>query len=104
MDRKPNSCQYSLINYLELTKAIMLELTTMTKSENSAKSKWRTQASQKYFYDHVQRPQEGPFVAQSGKWTFGRGFLYSVSLLTTVGKTLIFFSLLHNDDKMVLYV
>ena len=73
----------------------MLELTTMTKSENSAKSKWRTQASQKYFYDHVQRPQEGPFVAQSGKWTFGRGFLYSVSLLTTVGKTLIFFSLLH---------
>ena len=78
----------------------MLELTTMTKSENSAKSKWRTQASQKYFYDHVQRPQEGPFVAQSGKWTFGRGFLYSVSLLTTVGKTLIFFSLIHNYDKL----
>ena len=77
----------------------MLELTTMTKSENSAKSKWRTQASQKYFYDHVQRPQEGPFVAQSGKWTFGRGFLYSVSLLTTVGKTLIFFLLLHKYDK-----
>ena len=71
----------------------MLELTTMTKSENSAKSKWRTQASQKYFYDHVQRPQEGPFVAQSGEWTFGRGFLYSVSLLTTVGKILFFFTI-----------
>ena len=62
----------------QLTKAIMLELTS--------KTKWRTQASQQYFYDHMQRPQEGPFISQPGEWTFGRGFLYSVSLLTTVGK------------------
>lgn len=67
----------------QLTKALMLELT-------SSKTKWRTpnqQPSQQYFYDHMQRPNRGPFLAQPGQWTFGRGFLYSVSLLTTVGKS-----------------
>ena len=74
----------------QLTKAIMLELTSMTSKK---KSKWRTQASQQYFYDHMQRPQEGrPFVKQPGEWTFGRGFFYSVSLLTTVGKLLLVFN------------
>ena len=67
----------------QLTKALMLELT------NSKKT--RTQASSQFFYDHMQRPQEGPFVAQPGQWTFGRGFLFSVSLLTTVGKQSVFF-------------
>ena len=64
----------------QLTKALMLELSSSQKLNS------RTQASQQYFYDHMQRPQKGPFIKQPGEWTFGRGFLYSVSLLTTVGK------------------
>ena len=67
----------------QLTKSLVVELTSKT-SKNL-----RTQASvqqQQFYYDHVQRSQDGPFRGQSGEWTFGRGFLYSVSLLTTVGK------------------
>lgn len=72
----------------QLTKALMLELTMAKKQQQKHKHKTqsRTQASQQYFYDHMQRPQKGPFIKQPGEWTFGRGFLYSVSLLTTVGK------------------
>ena len=69
----------------QLTKALMLEISSTTK-QNKHKTQSRTQASQQYFYDHMQRPQKGPFIKQPGEWTFGRGFLYSVSLLTTVGK------------------
>ena len=75
----------------QLTKALMLELTMAKKQKHQSNTKHktqsRTQASQQYFYDHMQRPQsQGPFIKQPGEWTFGRGFLYSVSLLTTVGK------------------
>jgi hypothetical protein len=61
----------------QLTKALMTELT--------AKSRTQASQQQQYFYDHMQRA-EGPFESRSGEWTFGRGLLYSVSLLTTVGK------------------
>ncbi len=66
----------------QLTKALMVEF--------SAKS--RTQASmqqQQYFYDHAHK-RDGPYHAPLGEWTFGRGLLYSVSLLTTVGKSKMF--------------
>lgn len=65
----------------QLTKALMVEL--------AAKRPLKTQASQQFYYDHMQRPQLGPFQAQPGEWTFGRAFLYSVSLLTTVGKIVL---------------
>ena len=71
----------------QLTKSLVVELTSKT-SKNL-----RTQASvqqQQFYYDHVQRSKNGPFRGQSGEWTFGRGFLYSVSLLTTVGKSSFF--------------
>ena len=83
----------------QLTKALMLELTMAKKNQKHQqkhKTQSRTQASQQYFYDHMQRPtSQGPFIKQPGEWTFGRGFLYSVSLLTTVGKCnikILFFS------------
>ena len=63
----------------QLTKSLVVELTT--KSQNT-----RTQASQQFYYNHGQRSRDGPFSGHQGEWTFGRGFLYSISLLTTVGK------------------
>ena len=66
----------------QLTKSLVVEFTTKTNSQ----IKTRTQASQQYYYDHAQRSENGPFRGQPGEWTFSRGFLYSVSLLTTVGK------------------
>lgn len=63
----------------QLTKALMVEF--------SARSRTQASQQQQYFYDHMQRGGggSGPFHSSPGEWTFGRGLLYSVSLLTTVG-------------------
>lgn len=76
----------------QLTKALMVEL--------AAKRPLKTQASQQFYYDHMQGPPVGPFEAQPGEWTFGRAFLYAVSLLTTVGK----FCFLKNEVECFLFI
>ena len=68
----------------QLTKSLVVEFTTKT-TQNT-----RTQASQQFYYNHAQRTRDGPFSGHQGEWTFGRGFLYSISLLTTVGKCYLF--------------
>ena len=76
----------------QLTKSLVVELTAKTQNT-------RTQASQQFYYNHAQRTRDGPFSGHQGEWTFGRGFLYSISLLTTVGK--LFFVIFISADQKI---
>ena len=46
---------------------------------------WKTQASQMNHRELAAAPEAPPVVPKPKEWTFSRGLLYSVSLLTTVG-------------------